>query len=473
MCYNGLSGSSPETSKSMKLSERGENLSVNSNTDSSDEKPTLSASQVDTWMLCQRKWAWSYIEKLKKSNLFATQGTEIHQVLADWLEKGKSIDTNSAIGKIVLPGLKYLPAPGTPGLEIEKGFSLETEVAKYRGFKDMQWFDNVLNVPIVGDHKSTTDFKWAKTEEDLRDNTQANLYAYDALCRYDAKEVELRWVYYRTRGAPGSQLVKLRVHAPEVLEQMEKIDEVGAEIATAYAQLTKATDAPANPRACEAFGGCVYLQECNLSSQERMRAFMTQESIKDRLRNRKTEHTGGAVAPAKPASPVAEVAPVAAAAPAKPVAPVTAVAPAVLLTIKDKLAARAAQGVNPPPVQVVSSASPPADETARTTDAPAAIAETGTDASAPKKRGRPSNAELQARAAAAAAASNVEISGEENQNATTSEGTTLMLDGVKTTERAAAKQADADSMGERLANLVNLAKDFKSRYGLSVEIKIV
>lgn len=473
------------------LQRAGLNSNPNSNSDlgvrgespvvSDGDKPVLSASQVDTWVLCQRKWAWSYIEKLKKSNVFATQGTEIHQVLADWLEKGKLIDVNSAIGKIVMPGMKYLPAPGTPGLEIEKGFALETEVAKYRGFKDMEWFDKSLNLPVIGDHKTTTDFKWAKTEDDLRENTQANIYAYDALRKYNAKEVELRWVYYRTRGAPGSQLVKLRVVESDVFEQMAKIDEIGSEIAYAYKHLAKATDAPPNPTACEAFGGCVYLDNCNLSAQERMRAFMTQVSLTDKLRNRKGPQGDAPASSAAPAATTPASAPPAAST-ANAEAPAKSAAGQ---SLQAKIAARATQGVNPPPVQAVRAASPPANETTRNESSPVMTAESGTDASAPKKRGRPTNAEREARAAAAAVttpsnseAEAVAESEPEDQNVapTTSEAPAyhppLAQDGMRTTERAAAKQADAEALGEKLATLIELARDFKARYGLNVEIRI-
>lgn len=416
----------------------------------STDSPVLSASQVDTWTLCQRKWAWSYIEKIKKSNNFATLGTDVHQVLADWLEKGKPIDTTSQIGRIILPGLKHLPPPGTAGLEIEKGFELETEAAKYRGFKDLQYMSSE-GIPVVGDHKTTTDFKWAKTEDDLRKNTQSIIYAQDALNRYEAKAVDLRWVYYRTTGSPGSHLVKLRVVQSEVEDQMGLIDETASEILKAYKTFTKATDADPTPTACEAYGGCVYMENCNLSTKERMRAFMAQETLADKLKKRaaekKTEESTGAPAVQQDTSPASKTG---------------------SASLQEKLAARKAQGVNPPPVETAPVASPATnghDHGADPTQ-PASATSSADDASAPRKRGRPSKAETEAREAAATGAATTESEPETEPSSPKPNALNPTAEGV----------LEAISNGwarsQYIEFLLATAYELKRWHGINVEIKI-
>lgn len=404
----------------------------------------LSASQIDTWLLCERKWAWSYIEKIKKSNVFATLGSEIHLILADWLEKGKSIDTKSEIGKIVLPGLKHLPAPGTPGLEIEKGFELQTAAAKYRGFKDMQFFDRALDIPVVADHKTTTDFKWAKTEDDLRTNTQAVIYAQDALKKYNAKEAELRWIYYRTRGAPGSHLVKLRVYGPQVSDEMAKIDETAKSIQQAYQEVKKATDLAPNPRACEAFGGCVYMELCNLSTSERMKALMAQETLADKLKKRnaeknaeKNENASAVAAPAASSN---------------------------VASLQDKIAARKEQGVNPPPVSASVAVSQTAEASAPKAAAPSTASSGSTDVvSAPRKPGRPPKVKTET------------VNTEETTNEPET-STALEPDGVRVTTRVAEKAGvngakNAPTEEQLLLELAVLARTLKGLYNISVEVK--
>jgi hypothetical protein len=371
----------------------------------------LSATQIDTWDLCQRKWGWSYIDGIKGSNAFAQRGIAIDEILNAWLEKGTPIDGASEYGKMIIPGLKYLPVPGTPQMFVQREFHLRTDVATYFGKKDVEFIHPETKVPVVLDNKTTTDFRWAKTEEDLKSNTQAVLYAAEALDHFKVEQIELNWVYYRTRGAPASHRVTLRVFREEVVQQMDRIDNIAKDIINAYKTVTAATDLPVSPQSCEAFGGCIYKENCNLSPVQKMRALMAQETQGSSLLDKLKARTNGAAtaapaaqvaAPAAAAAPAAgslaarlaakapiaavpAVAPVAEApappeapaggslaarlaakAAAQPPAPPAAVAPAPVAaapaegTLAERIAARKAQNVNPPPVEA--QAVPPAPQ---------------------------------------------------------------------------------------------------------------
>ena len=370
----------------------------------------LSATQIDTWDLCQRKWGWSYIDGIKGSNAFAQRGIAIDEILNAWLEKGTPIDGASEYGKMIIPGLKYLPVPGTPQMFVQREFHLKTDVATYFGKKDVEFIHPETKVPVVLDNKTTTDFRWAKTEEDLKSNTQAVLYAAEALDHFKVDQIELNWVYYRTRGAPASHRVTLRVFREEIIQQMDRIDNIAKDIIEAYKTVTAATDLPVSPQSCEAFGGCIYKEHCNLSPVQKMRALMAQETQGSSLLDKLKAKNGAASAPAAaaavapaPAAPVAgslaarlaaksaavaTSAPVAAVAPVAPVAaapvagslaerlaakaaaqapaPPAAVAQAPAAdapaegTLAERIAARKAQNVNPPPVEA--QAIPPAPQ---------------------------------------------------------------------------------------------------------------
>jgi hypothetical protein len=249
---------------------------------------------------------------------------------------------------------------------------------------------------VVGDHKSTTDFKWAKSEDELRNNTQSVLYAAEAMNRFGVEHAELRWVYYRTRSTPASKLVRLHVTRDEVATNMERIDGLATEIQQAYKTFEKAEEAPINARACDTFGGCPYADRCNLTAKDRMKSIMAHEkSIMERMKERATQKQieENKVQPppdAEPAKPVEQKpAPVAA-------ATVAAAAPATAKTgssLAEKLAAR--KGVNPPPVEETSpspvAAPPELPPTAAALDAgEAQVPGDSSQAEPPKpRRGRP------------------------------------------------------------------------------------
>src|SRR5690606_9016115 len=47
-----------------------------------------SASQIETFKLCQRKWGFRTIEGIKASNRFAEAGTAYHDLIEPWLLHG-------------------------------------------------------------------------------------------------------------------------------------------------------------------------------------------------------------------------------------------------------------------------------------------------------------------------------------------------------------------------------------------------
>lgn len=280
---------------------------------------TLSPTQVDTYRLCPRKWAWNKRDKIKKpSNRFAQRGTDAHDVLDAWLARGEPPDLSTEIGKMVQPGLKLLPAPMSG--ESEHEFRLTTEVGIYvmklDHFKLEREADKIL-VDIT-DHKTTTDFKWMKSPDDLMQDVQACSYGIAGFKKVairaqaegweDMRPVVLRksWVYYRAgaEGKEGSkpaarkvQLVVLPegmpvpkkpddvqaehfgfMRTPELLKTFDGIEATAAEMLDHHRAGRMAMDLPYNAGACEAYGGCPYRDDpCILTGREKMRGIMAQE----------------------------------------------------------------------------------------------------------------------------------------------------------------------------------------------------
>ncbi len=298
----------------------------------------VSATQLSNYALCPRKWGYNKLNGLPdKPNKYAERGTAVHKALEDYNE-GLPVDFTTDIGKIISPGLKFLPAPKVA--KSEQDFHLETETAIYVGRMDLSrilvnW--SILRIHIL-DHKTTTDFKWLKTPEQLRKDYQANLYAVAALtlalqdpkappnATMETIEVQQDWVYYRADPKkPAARKVQLHVlpsgvqarpdkhvrpehfgvmgHA-ELGERFQEIETLAAELLDHHRQGHKAEDLPVDLRGCNAFGGCHYRNNpCKLTFGQEMKARMEQaakESLADKLKAQLAKQGGGAAA--KPAA---------------------------------------------------------------------------------------------------------------------------------------------------------------------------
>jgi hypothetical protein len=264
----------------------------------------ISASQIESWRLCKRRWAWGKIDKIYgPANPAAEKGKIVHEVLEEWLKHGVVIDLDATRtlpdgtvfkpGPIAAAGLKHLPMPGTCGTE--RNIFVRTKVAKYQGYID---WDTKGEIPVVGDHKTTSNFKWAKTEDDLRKDPQATIYAAALMEETKKSTVELRWVYYLTSGKSQSKKVSLLVLREDIEKNFDDLDVTAAEIMHARKTVKTAKDLEPNVRSCDMFGGCQYRENCNLSSTERIKGIMAQQSLAEKMAARSAGKTPAAAGPA-------------------------------------------------------------------------------------------------------------------------------------------------------------------------------
>lgn len=354
-----------------------------------EETPILSATQVDVFSLCERKWGFTYVIGVKyEPNEYAQFGIAVDNLLSGWLSTGKSFDTSTHEGQVALRAIPVLPKPGTPTLKVQSKFYLKLPSATFVGYKDLEYIDlegrfGVAGEPVVEDHKTTVDpTRWAKTADQLRVNTQAILYAADAISKHKFESVTLKWNYYSSRKPSKPHVVQVRVERAAVEEQAKAIDKIAKHIIATYAKAAAFTtkydgelkDAERefvakltpNPEACEAFGGCPFRSQCNLTSSERMVALMAGNSLLDKMNARKAQQQGASAAAAAPAASPAP-------APAAPsAAPTAAAAPSVsapkrLAPKAPKLSATApatapegnGANVNPPVSASATPAAPP------------------------------------------------------------------------------------------------------------------
>lgn len=258
----------------------------------------VSASEIETFDLCPRKWAFVYIEnKRPPPNDSAALGTRVHAILEKWLKEGAPPDTWTPEGEIAASGLHLLPAPRTPTLVTEEQFSFTSQRAWYTGFKDFRYRD-VDGLIHVGDHKTTKSFTWAKTPEEILCHSQALIYAVDEFRKNpDDDRLALDWIYYKTTGSRKAE-PRFQIVTRDVVAEMffEHVDPVAGEITRLHHEVpvgTPALDFTPDFRSCEAFGGCPFLSICNPTPSQRVQATMTQAgmSLADKLKSMKAGRT--------------------------------------------------------------------------------------------------------------------------------------------------------------------------------------
>lgn len=259
----------------------------------------VSATQVSTFELCNRKWAWRYIEKVEApSNKFAVLGVETHGHLERWLKFSivpvvrpwsdlealqitlEQEEKSVKLAQALIPLLPPPQAVDPNNVEIDQVFKIHYDGGTVKAIvkSDLfmpKWRDDL---PTVYDHKTGGNEDYWLTPDRMVQDIQATLYAGWALTKiYTAPAVDLQWNYARTKGAIKTLPVVARVNGRAISERLGKTVET-ARIMEQWANSpARALDYPYNALACEAYGGCPYKDRCNLQPIDRMRSVMSQQ----------------------------------------------------------------------------------------------------------------------------------------------------------------------------------------------------
>ncbi len=254
----------------------------------------LSATQIDNFRQCPRKWAWDKIKRIPREPAKSFElGSRVHDILEAYYKGEGSPDLDevwrfSPDSALHYPGRiasgmisEAIPAEAMPDVQAEKLFECDTLTPGivYVGKIDVHWVkDGIINIV---DHKTSTDpEKWGK--KDLENDTQKMMYSAACAAVYpEADEVSFALNY----GSTKLQYKKnYYVHAKQI-KTKEAIEIFKAEIepiALYMAQLKRAntepTELPPSTDACGMFGGCPYKMHCNLTTQERMSGLMSGNS---------------------------------------------------------------------------------------------------------------------------------------------------------------------------------------------------
>lgn len=216
----------------------------------------VSASQIATWRRCPRRHFYEKRYGVVESPTPAMRrGTEIHRQIEMHLKHGTPPTDVCA-----LVALEHLPDPNEVTTDqVEHPFVFEHPMLPVP-FKGMIDF---LEPHRITDHKSTSDFRYAKDEEVLLNDPQAVGYAWYSVSELGYPlPIEVRLLYLRTR-QPAKALPR------SITFDRETLTSGCRELATTVRQMAETMskvnpeDVPANSNDCFAYGRpCPNMQRC-------------------------------------------------------------------------------------------------------------------------------------------------------------------------------------------------------------------
>lgn len=264
-------------------------------TASTVSKVRISASQIETFRLCKRKWAFQKIDKLPSpQSPAAALGEEAHKHREAWLIAGTPPPADTRAGKLALAGLEQLPPPGIA--EVEKSLWLSvkdgTNTVEVSGRIDFflrnaepqkTWGEN--GIPLIGDHKTTAGEEWMKSAEVLTGgDPQGAIYGRYALEQTGAGAVDLLWAYMIKGSSPRSAQVRARMSKTQVDEQFGRVISDSRDMLVILNQGVVGKEVEPTTTACEAYGGCPFRDVCPITNQQKIGALMAQGALQDILK---------------------------------------------------------------------------------------------------------------------------------------------------------------------------------------------
>lgn len=230
----------------------------------------VSASQIETWTDCKRKWGFGKIDKIRTpQGASAAFGSKNHGILEAYVKHGTPLDFTDPDGSgevsaILVSNLHTLWSPGVPALT-EQRFTFTHEGINWLGYIDLTIPGPI---PHVIDYKTTSNLAYAKTEGVLLVDPQALVYAKVTLDGYAADQVDMSWLYSATKKPYGGKKVSLRMTRAQADDGFSVVAGVAREMKDAHDRVTAASELTPNPEACGKYGGCPYRGVCNLSLKD-------------------------------------------------------------------------------------------------------------------------------------------------------------------------------------------------------------
>lgn len=262
-----------------------------------------SATQINEYLTCQRRWVAGYLLDLKQPETEAMAYGKIgHKMLEVYHNIGKIPDINYAwqFNKdrpVRYPGLsakkclKHMPPPKTG--RAEHGFSFVINGIKFIGYIDLEWKDE--QSLWVTDYKFVSSFQSALDANTLTENIQATIYSTKAILQHKVKKVNLRWIYALSTKNPSSRKVESYLKEEQVKKQLKVLLNVCEDMIVLKDKVSQMKGSkediinslPPTVKSCSRYAGCYYLNKCKLTQEQLMQGDF--DEMDQTLKNKLTE----------------------------------------------------------------------------------------------------------------------------------------------------------------------------------------
>jgi hypothetical protein len=231
------------------------------------------------------------------------RGKEVHAILEEYFKTGVIPQTHPLgyyryvewlvdAGILPVPGKEFIAAEHRIFLDTATGLPIggydDGEGVPLVGVVDAGAYDRV---PMeIGDLKTTSDLRWAKTPAELQVDTQMNTYAQWAFgIDKDLEEVTVAHYYVKV-DPPGKQAVK-NPKSTKVLRVSTEISRAGAlrtwqrdiaimEQMKVAALVPSFEDLTPNINFCPSYGGCDFKPTCGIKASKTLFAINTPDKTK-------------------------------------------------------------------------------------------------------------------------------------------------------------------------------------------------
>ncbi len=260
----------------------------------------LSVSQINSFNPaedggCNLRWHFNKVQGKKEPERdFNKTGTAGHAQLKHFLQTGDDV-----LGHIVRAGLHLLPPRGD-ALRLEWGLNDKPQPVDAKGqavnyFPPHESLVKVAGIPLIGfidvidpraehlvsdlsgirfirepgtvevlDHKTTSDFKWAKAADKLPETSQMNGYGVFAAVKFPwATHIRQSHIVYLTKGEAPARKASIVVPVSEIKNRWRNVVEPLVEKMKWVAKQTE-DKVEGNTDACGAYGGCPHKLYCSV-----------------------------------------------------------------------------------------------------------------------------------------------------------------------------------------------------------------
>lgn len=235
----------------------------------------FSATQIETFIACERKWAWSKLEGLTPPGTESQSlGTKVHAQIEDHIANGTPLNLQTPEGQIALTGAHLW--------QRDKGYQPEAVFCVQLGD---HWIWGMMDlilpgeIPEITDHKTTKSLGYAPTPEELPQKVQAAVYALAAMLLSKKWRVTLRWIYYSTKPpfrVPAFPVVRI-VGFHEIEDTLRIVLDAADRMHNLVSRSPRprALELAPSPAHCQAYNGCAYINLCNLTPADHLIANVT------------------------------------------------------------------------------------------------------------------------------------------------------------------------------------------------------